>query len=85
MPASNITVSATFKEHDDEGTIFTWSASGNTSLDDGSENATDGSGTVVSWAQNGSNTKVALNTDGMRLYQKNMFTVSNASKKIRIE
>ena len=82
MPASNITVSATFKEHDDEGTIFTWSASGNTSLDDGSENATDGSGTVVSWAQNGSNTKVALNTDGMRLYQKNMFTVSNASKKI---
>ena len=86
MPESNITVSASFKEKetsgDEDGTVFTWSATTNTSLEDGSETATDGSGTVVAWAKNDGGTKVALNVDGMRLYQKNSFTVSNSSKKI---
>lgn len=64
-------------------TEFSWSATTNTSIDDGSETATDGSGTTVSWAKGtSSSTKVALNTDGMRLYSGSTFTVSNSSKKI---
>lgn len=64
-------------------TEFSWSATTNTSIDDGSETATDESGTTVSWAKGtSSSTKVALNTDGMRLYSGSTFTVANANKKI---
>lgn len=67
----------------DVKTEFTWSASSNQSIEDGSETATDGTGTTVSWAKGEhSSTKVALNTDGMRLYSGSTFTVANASKKI---
>ena len=64
-------------------TEFSWSATTNTSIEDGSETATDESGTTVSWAKGtSSSTKVALNTDGMRLYSGSTFTVANSSKKI---
>ena len=64
-------------------TEFTWSATTNTSIENGSDTATDESGTTVSWAKGtSSSTKVALNTDGMRLYSGSTFTVANENKKI---